>query len=149
MSNIATLHTFDTSPEVHPHSLLPSALTRACLAAKTAAENKGQDVVVLDLREVTPVFDFFVLSTGPSRRVVHTIVEETDAVLRAVGDQRMSVEGYDTSKWVVQDYGDLLIHVFDPDTRDYYKLEELWTDAKRIDWQQELDDSDEPARISG
>lgn len=139
MSNIATLHAYDTSPGYTPNSSLPSALNRACLAAKTAADNKGQDVVVLDLRSVTPVFDFFVLSTGPSRRVVHTIVEETDAALRAVGDQRMGVEGYDASKWVVQDYGDVLVHVFDPDTRDYYKLEELWADAKPIDWQAELE----------
>lgn len=141
MSNIATLHTFDTSSQIPTDSLLPSALTRACLAAKTAADNKGQDIVVLDLRAVTPVFDFFILSTGPSRRVVHTIVEETDAALRAVGDQRVGVEGYDASKWVVQDYGDLLVHVFDPDTRDYYKLEELWTDAQRVDWQKELEQS--------
>ncbi len=122
-----------------PRPKLPPALQRACLAAKTAADNKGQDVVVLDLRGLTPLFDFFVLSTGPSRRVVHTIVEETDAALRAVGDERLGVEGYAASKWVVQDYGDLVVHVFDPDTRDYYKLEELWADAKKLDWERELD----------
>jgi ribosome-associated protein len=119
---------------------LPPALTRACLAAKTAADNKGQDVVVLDLRPLTPLFDFFVMSTGASRRQVHTIVEETDAALRSVGDSRAGVEGYDTSKWVVQDYGDVLVHVFDGDTRSYYSLEELWADAPKIDWQEELAD---------
>jgi len=118
---------------------LPSALQRACLAAKTAADNKGQDVLVLDLRAITPIFDFFVLSTGASRRQVHAIVEDTDAALRAVGDVRVNVEGYDASKWVVQDYGDVVVHVFDSDTRDYYKLEELWADAPRIDWENELD----------
>lgn len=124
---------------VPPHPSLPSALQRACLAAKTAADNKGQDILVLDLRAITPIFDFFVLSTGASRRQVHAIVEDTDAALRAVGDERMSVEGYDTSKWVVQDYGDVVVHVFDSDTRDYYKLEELWADAPRIDWENELE----------
>ena len=124
---------------ISPRPKLPEALQRACLAAKTAADNKGQDVVVLDLRHITPIFDFFVISTGPSRRVVHTIVEETDAALRAVGDVRVGVEGYDASKWVVQDYGDIVVHVFDPDTREYYKLEELWADAKKIDWEQEMD----------
>ena len=49
------------------------------------------------------------------------------------------VEGYDASKWVVQDYGDVVVHVFDPDTREYYKLEELWADAQKIDWEQEMD----------
>jgi len=128
-----------TAAPVTPRPKLPPALQRACLAAKTAADNKGQDVLVLDLRPLTPLFDFFVLATGPSRRVVHTIVEETDAALRAVGDERIGVEGYDASKWVVQDYGDVVVHTFDPDTRDYYKLEELWADAKRVDWEQELD----------
>jgi len=128
-----------TSAPVSPHPSLPSALQRACVAAKTAADNKGQDVLVLDLRAITPIFDFFVLSTGASRRQVHAIVEDTDAALRAVGDDRLNVEGYDASKWVVQDYGDVVVHVFDPDTRDYYKLEELWADAPRIDWENELE----------
>ena len=122
-----------------PHPKLPDALQRACLAAKTAADNKGTDIKVLDLRGITPLFDFFVIATGPSRRVVHTIVEEIDAAMRAVGDARLGVEGYDASKWVVQDYGDVVAHVFDPDTRDYYKLEELWADAKPVDWENELD----------
>ncbi|OWK36639.1 Iojap protein [Fimbriiglobus ruber] len=125
--------------------MLPTALHRASVAAKTAADNKGQDVLVLDLRGLTPVFDFFVISTGASRRQVHAIVEDTDAALRATGDARMGVEGYDASKWVVQDYGDVVIHVFDADTRDYYKLEELWADAKKIDWQAELDDARDDA----
>ena len=118
---------------------LSPARDRACIAAKVAADNKGKDIVVLDLRALTPMFDYFVLSTGGSRRQVHTIVEETDAALRAAGDTRMSVEGYDTSKWIVQDYGDVLTHTFDPDTRDYYRLEELWADAPRIDWEREFD----------
>jgi ribosome-associated protein len=118
---------------------LPTALQRACLAAKTATDNKGQDVTVLDLRALTPVFDFFVIATGASRRQVHTIVEEVDATLRSVGDTRAGVEGYEASKWVVQDYGDVVVHVFDPDTRDYYKLEELWADAPKVDWESELE----------
>ncbi|MGL6095890.1 MAG: ribosome silencing factor [Fimbriiglobus sp.] len=126
--------------------LIPDALARACLAAKTATENKAQDVVVLDLRPITPVFDFFVIATGASRRQVHTIVEECDAALRAVGDARAAVEGYDSSKWVVQDYGDVLVHVFDPDTRVYYSLEDLWADAPRVDWQGQLDDDAADAR---
>jgi ribosome-associated protein len=116
----------------------PPALERACLAAKVAAENKGADVIVLDLRKLTPVFDYFVISTGASRRQVHTIVEETDAALRAVGDTRHGIEGYEASKWVCQDYGDVLVHVFDADTRDYYHLEELWADADKIDWAAEI-----------
>lgn len=97
---------------------------------------------MLDLRGITPLFDFFVISTGASRRLVHTITEETDAALRGVGDTRIGIEGYEASKWVVQDYGDVVVHVFDAETRDYYNLEELWADAKLVNWQ-DAEDEDE------
>jgi ribosome-associated protein len=108
---------------------------RACLCARVAADNKARDVVVLDMRGITPLYDFFVLATGTSRRQIHTIAEEIDAALRAEGDKRLSIEGYEASRWVVQDYGDVVVHVFDPDTRSYYDVEELWADAPRVDWE--------------
>lgn len=139
--NTATLNTVNTVPAPQPTrstgNPLSSALHRACLAARTAAENKGRDILVLDMRSCTPLFDYFILATGTSRRQIHTLAEETDAALRAEGDHRLGIEGYEASKWIVQDYGDILIHVFDPDTRDYYKLEELWADAKTVDWEHE------------
>jgi ribosome-associated protein len=112
-----------------------TSLERACLAAHVATENKGGDVLVLDMRGITPLYDFFVLITGVSRRQIHTITEEIDAILHERGDRRLSVEGYESSKWVVQDYGDVVVHVFDEPTRQYYALEELWGDAPRVDWQ--------------
>ena len=136
--NTATVTALAPVP-TSPARPLPSALSRACLAARIAADNKGQDVLVLDLRSCTPMFDFFVITTGTSRRQIHTITEEVDAGLRAAGDTRMGIEGYEASKWVVQDYGDVMVHVFDPDTRDYYKLEELWADAVKVDWEREGD----------
>jgi ribosome-associated protein len=114
-----------------------SALERACLAARTAADHKGRDVIVLDMRAVTPLYDFFVLANGASRRQVHTLAEEIDAALHAAGDVRQSIEGYSASKWVVQDYGDVVVHIFDPSAREYYSLEELWADAAKVDWERE------------
>ena len=131
--NAATLTAFEAA-DTTPTTPLPSALSRACAAARSAADNKAQNVLVLDMRPCTPLFDFFVIATGTSRRQIHTIAEEIDDAFRAVGDNRMGIEGYEASKWVVQDYGDVVVHVFDPDTRDYYKLEELWADAKPVDW---------------
>jgi ribosome-associated protein len=107
---------------------------RAVLAARTAEDNKARDVLVLDMRAITPLYDFVVLATGASRRQIHTLTEEIDAALRARGDVRSSIEGYEASNWVVQDYGDLVVHVFDPETRTYYGLEELWPDAPRVEW---------------
>ena len=114
---------------------LPDGLTRASIAARIAVENKATDVVVLDLREVTTEFDYFVICTGASRRQVHTIVEEVDAKLTKLGDKRIGISGYESSKWVVQDYGDVMVHVFDSDTRDYYRLEENWSDGIKVDWE--------------
>lgn len=112
-----------------------SALERACLCARVAEENKARDVLVLDMRKVTPLYDFFVLVTGGSRRQIHSIAEEVDAAMRTIGEGRRGIEGYESSKWVVQDYGDVIVHVFDPDTRSFYALEELWADAPRLDWE--------------
>jgi ribosome-associated protein len=87
------------------------------------------------MRGLTPLYDFFVLANGNSRRQVHTITEEIDAAMREIGDARLSIEGYAASKWVVQDYGDVVVHVFDPATREYFALEDLWADAPRVDWE--------------
>jgi ribosome-associated protein len=145
LSSIATLPPVPQTagplnrPLAAPRRPIPDALQRACLVAKSAIDSKAENVVVLDLSGVTTEFDYFVIATGASRRQVHTIVEEADAALRAVGDERMGLEGYESSKWVVQDYGDVIVHVFDPATRDYYKLEELWADAEKIDWEKEIE----------
>ena len=110
------------------------SLELALAAARTAAENRGRDIVVLDLREVTPIFDYFVLATGTSRRQLHAMSEEIDNKLeKDLGDQRMGIEGYTQSRWILLDYGTVVIHLFDDETREYYDLENLWTQAKRVD----------------
>jgi len=109
------------------------ALQRALIAAKTARENRGQDIVVLDIRELTPMFDYFVLATGTSRRQLHAMSEEIDHALEeGVGDKRMGIEGYRESRWILLDYGDIVIHLFEPETREYYAIEHLWAQAKRV-----------------
>ncbi len=111
-----------------------AGLERALLCARVAEDNKARDILVLDMRGITPLFDFQVLATGASRRQIHTLAEEIDAALHALGEQRLTIEGYRSAKWVVQDYGDIIVHVFDPDTRLYYSLEDLWADAPHVDW---------------
>ncbi len=111
------------------------ALDHACLCARIGEDNKGRDILVLDMRGITPLFDYFVIMTGTSRRQIHTLAEEIDAALAAEGEKRLSISGYQASRWVVQDYGDIVVHVFDKEAREYYALEELWADAPRVDWQ--------------
>jgi ribosome-associated protein len=99
-----------------------------------ALENKAKDVLILDMRAITPLFDFFVIATGTSRRQIHTLAEEIDAAMRAEGEARVGLEGYEPGRWVVLDYGDVVVHLFDPEMRGYYVLEDLWADAPRVEF---------------
>ena len=106
----------------------------AVAAARTAADNRGQNIVLLDLRELTPVFDFFVIVTGTSGRQLRAMSEDIDNVLeKQLGDKRMGVEGFQDSKWILLDYGSVVVHLFDGEMRSYYDLENLWGAAKRIE----------------
>ena len=124
----------DVAAMTLPASRMGAALDRAFLCARVASDNKARDILVLDMRGISPLFDFFVLASGGGRRQVHAIAEEIDAALHAEGDRRIGIEGYQSSRWVVQDYGDIVVHIFDPDARQYYALEDLWADAPRLDW---------------
>jgi ribosome-associated protein len=117
---------------IRPHGT-ESSLALAAAAAKVALENKGQNVVVLDVCKQSAEFDFFVLATGTSRRQLHAISEEIDDVLqKELGDRRLGIEGYEESRWIVLDYGSVVIHLFDDETREFYDLESLWADGTVI-----------------
>jgi len=112
------------------------SLERAIAAARVADQNRGRDISIIDLRELTPVFDYFVVITGSSRRQLHSISEEIDQVLRKdFGDSRLGIEGYAESRWILLDFGDVVIHLFDEETRAYYDLEQLWAGAKKVPFQ--------------
>jgi ribosome-associated protein len=110
------------------------SLQLARAAAQSAIDNRGQEVVILDMHEQTSLFDYFVIATGTSRRQLHAMSEEIDDVLEhKLHDKRMGIEGYEESRWIILDYGTVVIHLFDEETRQYYGLENLWADAKRVD----------------
>lgn len=110
------------------------SLELAMAAVKVCYDNFARDVLLLDMTEKTALFDYFVVATGTSRRHLHAISEEIDDVLeKQLQDRRMSREGYDESRWIVLDYGSLVIHLFDDETRQYYSLEVLHSDAPKID----------------
>ncbi len=132
-SNLKSLASQPTSPL---DAKTQRSLQLALAAAETAAENRGQDVLILDLRDLTCIFDYFVIASGTSRRQLHAMSEEIDRKLEdELGDQRMGIEGYQGSSWILLDYGTVVIHLFDAATRDYYSIEKLWGEAPRVDWQ--------------
>jgi ribosome-associated protein len=118
-------------PSVAPP--LASALERALAAARIAEETRGTDIRILDLRGVTPMFDYFVVATGTSRRQIHSMADEIEKVMkREWNDLKRGGEGYEEGRWIVLDYGDVVIQLFDAEARDYWDLEHLWSEARRV-----------------
>lgn len=106
----------------------------AIAIARVIEETRGKDIRVLDLRSVTEVFDYFVIATGSSRRQMHAVSDEVERIVKANwGDEKRGIEGYNESRWIVIDYGDVVVQLFDSDSRDYWDLEHLWSDAKRVE----------------
>jgi ribosome-associated protein len=111
----------------------PESIATAELAAAAIADKKGEAILLLDLSGLLVVTDVFVIATGTSTRHVRTLIESVEEVLEAAHDRRvLRREGEQYGRWVLLDYGDVVVHVFDPETRDYYELERLWGDAPRL-----------------
>ncbi len=120
-------------PVGRDESVKKYSLLMAKNAARVAIENNGTEVMVLDVCDQTALFDYFVIATGTSRRQLHAISEQIDDALeKELGDKRLGIEGYEDSRWIVLDYGNVVIHLFDEETRSYYDLESLWADAREI-----------------
>ena len=101
-------------------------------AAKIAAERHCSDIVVLDLRDISPAADYFVIATGTSDRQMRTVADEISEAARKQGMQRFGRAGYEQARWILLDYVDVVIHIFDGQYREYYDLELLWGDARRL-----------------
>lgn len=110
------------------------ALERARIAARIADDNRGRDILLLDLRPITPLVDFFVIVTAASRRQGHAIASEVDQEMKRLGEAKLGIEGSEEGRWTLIDYGDFVVHIFSPEDRAYYALEEIWGDAPRLDW---------------
>ena len=107
----------------------------ACLAARAASGKQGGDVVVLDVRELITITDYFVIASGTSDRQVKTIADEVVKALRAEGTRPVRSEGDAASRWILLDFVDFVVHVFHQGERDHYRLERLWVDAPRVEWE--------------
>ena len=105
---------------------------------QAAAEKKALDLTVLDLRGVVTFTDFFIIATGANKRQMQAITDEIVEQLKRRGTPAARVEGYQVAEWILIDYGDFIVHVFDEKARRFYDLEYLWREAKRMDVSPEL-----------
>jgi ribosome-associated protein len=108
----------------------------AVAAARAAAEKQGERIVVLDVRDLIVITDYFVVASGGTERQVRTIVEEVEKALRELGTKPVRREGETEGRWVLLDYVDVVVHVFSPEERDFYELERLWRDAPVVPWEE-------------
>lgn len=105
---------------------------RVMMALHAASEKKALNIVVLDLREIASFTDYFVITSGGNERQVQAISDGVYDSLKKSGSVAARVEGYKTAEWVLLDYGDFIVHVFEQKARTFYDLERLWRESQRV-----------------
>jgi len=106
----------------------------AVLAARVAATKQGEAVVVLDVRELISITDYFVIVSGTSDRQVKSIADDIAMALKMRGFRPVGREGEVGARWVLLDFVDFVVHVFNDEEREFYRLENLWRDAPLVEW---------------
>jgi ribosome-associated protein len=119
---------------------------RVLTSLQAASEKKALDLVVLDLREIASFTDYFVLASGANERQVQAIADEVYETLKKAGSGAARVEGYKTAEWVLLDYGDFVVHVFEQKARTFYDLERLWRESRRVPLPAGIDDNSSSLR---
>jgi ribosome-associated protein len=114
---------------------------RVLLALQAAAEKKAINIVVLDLREIASFTDYFVIASGANERQVQAIADEVYESLKHAGAPAARIEGYKSAEWILLDYGDFVVHVFDEKARSFYDLERLWRESKPVELPAEINNA--------
>ena len=120
---------------------------RVLAALHAAGEKKAINPVVLDLREIASFTDYFMIVSGANERQVQAISDEVYEQLKKAGHAAARVEGYKTAEWILLDYGDFVVHVFEQKARSFYDLERLWRESKRVALPEEFDSTDSASSL--
>ena len=110
-----------------------NAKEMAKLAMEALEEKKAEEISVIDISRVSVLADFFLIASGNNRNQVQALADNVEEKLGRAGVSTRQVEGYNTANWVLMDYGDIIVHVFDRENRLFYDLERIWRDGRRID----------------
>ena len=103
------------------------------LAVAALEDKKAEVVTVIDIREVSPVADFFIIANGTNQNQLQAMRDAVDEELYKAGVKAQQVEGNQSSTWILMDYNDIIVHIFSKEDRLFYDLERIWTDGKKID----------------
>ena len=118
----------EKSPVVAPEALEETVLT----AIRTAEDKKAVNTLVLDLREIASFTDYFIITNGTNVRQVQAISDGIQEELKKIKTRAYRIEGYNTGEWILMDFGDFVVHIFDKVARDFYDLQRLWRDARKV-----------------
>ena len=104
----------------------------AKIAVKALEDKKGEDITVIDISEISTLADFFIIAGGSNRSQIQAMADNVDECLSKNGGTLKQIEGYENGNWVLLDFQDIIIHIFDKENRLFYDLERIWRDGKRI-----------------
>ena len=104
----------------------------AALAVDALKDKKGEDIRVLDISQISTLADYFIIAGGTNINQVQAMADNVQEVLGRAGHMTKNVEGYDGANWILLDFGDIIVHVFDNENRLFYDLERIWRDGKKI-----------------
>ncbi len=109
------------------------------LAIRCAADKKAFDLIALDLRDIASFTEFFIIASGSNQRQVQAVADEiNDQLKKQFATRPVRIEGYNSADWVLLDYGDFVVHIFNGESRDFYDLARLWRDARKVEIPQDL-----------
>ncbi len=102
------------------------------LAIQALEEKKAEDIQVIDISEISAIADYFIIANGTNRSQIQALADSVEEKLGRAGVQFKQMEGYDTANWILMDFLDIVVHIFDKDNRAFYDLERIWRDGKQI-----------------
>ncbi len=126
--------TTETAEIVQPVTPFAELDDNVKLALTCASDKKAFDMIALDLREIASFTEFFIICSGANQRQVQAISDEINEQLKKqLNTKAIRIEGYSAAEWVLLDYGDFIIHIFEKEARDFYDLARLWRDARKVE----------------
>ena len=112
-----------------------SANDLACEIAHIAKDRNCEDIVVIDVNDVSPITNCFVIATGTSDRQIRSLADELKSIGKKIGHPAWHIAGTDTAEWIVMDFVDVVVHLFVEDVREFYDLEMIWGQSPKLDWE--------------
>lgn len=102
------------------------------IAVDALEDRKGENIEILDISEVSSLGDYFIIASGKNRPQIQAMADMVEEKLGRAGYEKKDIEGYESAFWILQDFGDIIVHIFDEENRIFYDLERIWRDGKKI-----------------